>query len=65
MNKIKQQNKAKKSKALHGVRRIGGGDDLDEEGNSEDEEYTASTEPSLQKFISKEKDISKPNNLQK
>ena len=41
MNKIKKQYRAKKSIALNGVRRIGGGDDLDEICESEEEETAA------------------------
>ena len=43
MNKIKKEYRAKKSIALNGVRRIGGGDDLDEIYDSGDEETATST----------------------
>ena len=44
MNKIKKEYRAKKSIALNGVRRIGGGADLDEICESEEEETAASTD---------------------
>ena len=43
VNKIKKDYRAKKSMALNGVRRIGGGDDLDEIYDSGDEETATST----------------------
>ena len=54
MNKIKKEYRAKKSIALNGVRRIGGGADLDEICESEEEETAASTDDNaIQKQIEK------------